>query len=242
MLQGESYVAPSFMTHEGDQARTISPVPRADRARVLLIEDHPVFGEGLRALCEREGAFEWVGQAQTSTMALAMARRHNPAIILLDVWLADANGLDLIIQLRHACAGAKIVVLTGHHKPEYLMYALRLGVDAYLHKDMSAAATLDALHQVLNGERVIGQPQALTEVLNEFGQLLREHERARSGLTDQEIEILRQAAAGLNNKDIGARQFLSEITIKRKMQDIYHKLDVKSRAQAVAEAMRVGFI
>jgi DNA-binding NarL/FixJ family response regulator len=98
------------------------------------------------------------------------------------------------------------------------------------------------LRAVVRGERVIGQPEALSSVLVEFGRVLRERERQRRGLTDQEIEILKLAAAGLNNKDIGTQQFWSEITIKRKMQDIYRKLDVKSRAQAVAEAIRLGLI
>jgi NarL family two-component system response regulator YdfI len=98
------------------------------------------------------------------------------------------------------------------------------------------------LRAVLRGDRLVAQPTVLSAVLEEFGHLLREREQERFGLTEQEITILRLAAAGLNYKDIGAQQFWSEITIKRKMRDIYRKMDVNGRAQAVAEAIRVGII
>src|SRR5439155_22245930 len=122
------------------------------------------------------------------------------------------------------------------------MNARGLGVHAFLPMDRPGESILGAVGAVVRGERVIGQAEALTTVLVEFGRVLRERERERRGLTDQEIDILQLAASGLNNKDIGVQQFWSEITIKRKMQGIYRKLDVKSRAQAVAEAIRLGII
>jgi DNA-binding NarL/FixJ family response regulator len=183
-----------------------------------------------------------VAQAANDAEALPLARRCQPDIILLDIALGGTNGLDLVNRLRHACPNARIVVLTGMPEREHLMTAMRLDVHGFLQKDMSGDAIKAALRQVLRGERVIGQPVMLTVALQEFGQLMRERARERSGLTEQEVEVLRMAAGGLNNREIGARQFLSEITIKRRLQDIYRKLGVKSRAQAVAEAMRLGWI
>ena len=92
------------------------------------------------------------------------------------------------------------------------------------------------------GERVITEPRSVTRVLAEFSRLTKEQERMRSGLTDLEIELIRLAAEGCSNKEIAARQFWSEVTVKRKMQDIYRKLQVTDRAQAVAEAIRMGLI
>ena len=212
------------------------------RLRVLAIEDHPLFYDGLQLLFQDEEEFELVGQAANRAEAVALVRHCQPHIILLDIGLAGANGLDLISQLCRICPGVKIVVVTGRPEREYLMSALQLGVHAFLQKDTPGAAILGALRAVVRGERVIGQAEALTTVLVEFGRVLRDRELERRGLTDQEINILQLAASGLNNKDIGVQQFWSEITIKRKMQGIYRKLDVKSRAQAVAEAMRLGII
>jgi DNA-binding NarL/FixJ family response regulator len=225
----------------GDE-RLAAPSGSPSRISVLLVEDHPVFCDGLRALFARDESFELVGQAANGATALRLTHTYHPDVILLDIGLADTNGLDLVNQLRRTWANAKIIVLTGRQDREYLMSAVRLGVHGYLQKDMAGEAIFAALRQVVNGERVIGQPRAVTTVLTEFGQMMRERERERYGLTDQEVEMLRLAAAGLNNKDIGGRQFLSEITVKRKMQDTYRKLEVKSRAQAVAEAIRLGFI
>lgn len=216
--------------------------PMAARMRIFAIDDHSIFREGLQAICGSQEDFEVVGHAEDGAQALALLRHYQPDIVLLDIGLRNMNGLDLVNQLRRVCPNVRIVVLTGHHEREYIMTALRLGVHGFLHKDMSAVDLFTALRDIVKGERVVARPEALTAVLTEFGELMRVRERELSGLTEQEIEILRLAATGLNNKDIGAREFLSEITVKRKMQDIYRKLQVKSRAQAVAEAIRVGLI
>ena len=231
--------APDWVANDQANLTSRASIPRAS---VLLIEDHPLIYDGLLALFRRTEDFELVSCASDATTALSLARYQQPDIILLDIELAESNGLDLVNQLRRICPDARITVLTAHHEPEYLVSSLRLGVQALLQKDMSGDAILAALRKVLSGERVIGEPHAMTAVLNEFSQILQERERERYGLTDQELEILRLAASGLNNKDIGLSQFWSEITVKRKMQDIYRKLEVKSRAQAVAAAIRLGFI
>jgi DNA-binding NarL/FixJ family response regulator len=223
----------------------VSAVPlalRDSRARVLVVEDHPVYRDGLRALLESAETFELAGEADTMAHALTLARFAQPDLILLDVELSGVKGLDYVSQLRRACPKAKIAILTGQHEPEYLTTAVRLGVEAYLPKAMTGPAILNALTSVMNGERVLGHPSAITALLNELTELMQERERERLRLTEQEMEILRLAAAGLNNKEIGARQYWSEITVKRKMRQVYTKLTVKTRAQAVAEAIRLGFI
>jgi DNA-binding NarL/FixJ family response regulator len=224
-------------------AATLSTVATG-RTRILIVDDHPVFCEGLQALLERAQDFEVVGQAWTSSDALTLTRLLQPEIILLDIALDNdrLSGLDLVNQLRHICPNVKIAVLTAHSSSEHLMSALRLGAHAFLQKDLPPSALLAAIHQVRTGERVIGKPQDLTLALIELRHIVREHERTHSGLTDQELEMLRLAAAGLNNREIGVHQFWSEITVKRKMQGVYRKLGVSSRAQAVAEVIRLGFI
>jgi DNA-binding NarL/FixJ family response regulator len=211
-------------------------------ARVLIVEDHPLYADGLRALIEGTDTLELTGIAHTAAQALVLAREQQADLIMLDVSLGQVNGLDLVNQLRRISPASKIVILTAHEDHEIVVTAMRLGVQAYLTKDASGEDIIASLKKVQLGERYISQPHVLTEVLTEFSQLTRQHERDRLGLTDLEIEVLRLAAAGLNNRDIGTRQFWSEITVKRKMQDIYRKLGVKNRAQAVAEAMRLGFI
>lgn len=219
---------------------------QTNRARILIVDDHPTFCQGLESLFQDTDDFEIVAQAWTSGSALSAARAFQPEIILLDVTLEEDNntvsGLDLIPQLRRICPDVKIAVLTGHKAKEYLMSAVRIGVEGYLLKAMAPADLLHAIRQIRAGERVIGNPQHLTLALTQLHEIVRERARNDCGLTDAELEMLRLAAEGLNNKEIGVQQFWSEITVKRKMQAVYRKLDVSTRAQAVAEAIRRGFV
>jgi DNA-binding NarL/FixJ family response regulator len=230
--------------HAPETASHMGTVSGGARTRVLIVDDHPLFCEGLSALLGRVESFDVVGQAWTSDDALAYTRQLKPDMILLDISLDNdaVSGLDLIHRLRRMCPDVRIAVLTAHTGNEYLMSALRLDVQAFLEKGMPPAALLAALQQVRNGERIVPSPHHMTMALAELGHMIRERDRAHSGLTDQEIEMLRLAASGSNNKAIGAYKFWSEITVKRKMQAIYRKLGVSSRAQAVAEAIRLGFI
>lgn len=215
------------------------------KTKVLIVDDHPLYCEGMRALLEGGAVgFEVVGQAWTSATALLLARDLQPDIILLDVELdhGAVSGLDLVSQLRRIASNARIVIVTGHSEREFLMEAMRLGVHGYLEKDLPPLTLLNAIQQVREGERVLANPKDMTLVLTELSDIVQERERARSNLTDVEIEMLRLAAAGHNNKDIGQRMYWSEITVKRKMQAVYHKLGVGSRAQAVAAVIRLGFM
>ena len=192
-------------------------------------------------LHEDEG-FEVVGQTGSGNLAVTLAMQLQPDIVLLDVVLGSFNGLDIAQQLQRACPGTRIVLLTGHKVDDHLFRAMRIGVHGYLQKAMPVSELLNALHAVYRGERVLGELHDTTLVLGEFERLTKEQERVRSGLSDLEIELLRLVAKGCSNKEIAARQFWSEVTVKRKMQDIYRKLQVTDRAQAAADAVRMGLI
>jgi len=210
--------------------------------RLLVVDDHEIVRKGLCAmLCEEED-FEVVGQTGLGNLAVTLAMHLEPDIVLLDIFLGAYNGLDIAQQLQRGCPKARIVVLTGHSEEAHLLRAMRIGVHGYLQKALPINELLASLRAVYQGERVIGEPCTMTQVLTEFEKLTKEQERIRSGLSDLEIELVRLAAQGCSNREIASRQFWSEITVKRKMQDIYRKLQVTDRAQAVAETMRMGLI
>ncbi len=225
---------------QGQQAAQSSPA--APRIRVLVVDDHEVVRKGICAALNEENDFEVVGEASTGNAAITLAIQLQPDIILLDILLGESNGLDIAQQLQRACPQARTVILTGLADDGHLFRAMRIGVHGYMQKALPLSDLLAALRAVHKGERVIGEPRAVTQVLSEFSRLTREQDRVRSGLSDLEIELVRLAAEGCSNKEIAARQFWSEVTVKRKMQDIYRKLQVTDRAQAVAEAMRMGLI
>lgn len=214
----------------------------AAHARILLVENHPVYATGLRALFSEEPGIEVVGHATNSATALSLVRFHQPDLILLDIGLGEENGLDLISRFRRICPKTLIAIITAHEERDILMKALRLDVQAFIQKEMPGETIVASIRQVLKGERVVPQASAMTAALTELGQMLQEREREHSHLTPQELGIMRLAAAGYKNKDIGAHEFLSEVTIKRKLQDVYRKLNVTGKPAAVAEAMRLGLI
>jgi DNA-binding NarL/FixJ family response regulator len=214
----------------------------ASTIRVLIVDDHEIVRKGLSAMLAEQEGFEVVGQAGTGNAAVTLAKELQPDIVLLDIFLGNTNGLDIAQQLARGCPKARIVILTGMGNDDYLFRAMRIGVHGFLQKALPINELLASLRSVHRGERVIGEPRAMTQILSEFERLTKEQERVRSGLNDLEIELLRLAAEGCSNKEIAARQFWSEVTVKRKMQDIYRKLQVTDRAQAVAEAMRNGLI
>ena len=228
-----------------------SPVSTPDTARasvqqavirVLVVDDHELIRRGLCAVFDEQEDFQVVGQTGTGNAAIILAKQLQPDIALLDIFLGNANGLDIAQQLQRACPDTRVVIMTGYTDDSHLLRAMRIGVHGYLQKALPTEELLAALRSIYRGERVIGEARAITRVLSEYERLTKEQERVRSGLTDLEIELIRLAAEGCSNKEIAARQFWSEVTVKRKMQDIYRKLQVTDRAQAVAEAMRMGLI
>ncbi|MGH2498347.1 MAG: response regulator [Ktedonobacteraceae bacterium] len=210
--------------------------------RVLVVDDHELIRRGLCAVFGEQEDFQVVGQTGTGNAAIVLAKQLQPDIALLDIFLGNANGLDIAQQLQRACPDTRVVIMTGYTDDSHLLRAMRIGVHGYLQKALPTEELLAALRSIYRGERVIGEARAITRVLSEYERLTKEQERVRSGLTDLEIELIRLAAEGCSNKEIAARQFWSEVTVKRKMQDIYRKLQVTDRAQSVAEAMRMGLI
>jgi len=224
-------------THNLQQSSTL-----ATPIRVLVVDDHEVVRKGISSVIDESEDFIVVGQANTGTTAITLAVNLQPDIVLLDIFLGTTNGLDIAQQLLRACPTTRVAIFTGMLDDEQLFRAMRIGVHGYLQKSTPLSELLAALRAIYRGERVLGEAHAVTQVLNEFSRLNKEQEQTRSGLNEAEIDLVRLAAQGCSNKEIAARKFWSEVTVKRKMQDIYRKLHVTDRAQAVAESMRMGLI
>jgi DNA-binding NarL/FixJ family response regulator len=223
---------------ESEPAKQTIQIP----IRVLVVDDHEIVRRGLCAMLGEEEDFEVVGQTGLGNLAVTLAIQLQPDIVLLDIFLGAFNGLDIAQQLQRGCPKARIVMLTGYAEEDHLFRAMHVGVHGYLQKALPIKELLASLRAVNQGERIISEPRAMTYILSEFEKLTKEQERIRAGLSDLEIELLRLVAEGCSNKEIASRQFWSEVTVKRKMQDIYRKLQVTDRAQAVAEVMRMGLI
>jgi DNA-binding NarL/FixJ family response regulator len=210
--------------------------------RILVVADHVILRQGIRAMLKEEDGFEIVGIAEDEMIALALTTELKPDIVLVDLGLEIGNGLGIAQQLLRSSPDTSVVLFAGPNDKNLLFEAIRIGVHGYLQKTLSIEDLRKALRAVKGGECFIGEPMAVTHVVKEFRELSKEQNRLKRGLSTTEIDLLRLASKGYTNKEIGRHHYWSEVQVKRKMQEIYRKLQVTDRAHAVAEAMRQGLI
>jgi DNA-binding NarL/FixJ family response regulator len=198
----------------------------------------------VRSILANHADLEAAGEADSAAalfIQLAAAGQMPPDVILLDIRMPGQSGIDTATRVKRDWPGIKVIVLSTYDDDEYLFGALRAGADGYLLKSASSDVLADAIRQVYAGEKLLG-PGLVGKVLTEFQHLAQQKTRSESGLSEQELEVLRLIAAGATNREIAEKLYWSEVTVKRKVQDILEKLGVANRPQAVAEAARRGLL
>ncbi len=203
--------------------------------RIMVVDDHPLVRQGVRSLLSNYADFEIVGEADNSVSALRNAADLQPQVILLDIRLPGETGVDLVERMRQTAPDAKILMLTSFDDREYVMGALRAGAHGYVLKSISDETLVNAIRSVYSGERVLS-PQVLDQMIQHFMTDTLEPESV--ALTEEERAIMRLLANGASNARIASDLYMSETTVKRKLQEVFEKLNVHSRAQAAAEVVR----
>lgn len=209
--------------------------------RVMIVDDHPIVRQGVRGVLANHPDIEVVGEADSAPTLFAIVDSLHPDVILLDIRMPGQSGIEVTQRLKRDYPNIKVIVLTTYDDDEYLFGALRAGAEGYLLKSASQEVLADSIRQVGRGERLLS-PNLVGKLMREFKDLAKDKARADTGLTDQELEVLRMIAAGATNKEIAEKLFWSEVTVKRKVQDILEKMGVANRAQAVAEAGKRGLL
>ncbi len=209
--------------------------------RVMIVDDHPIVRQGVRGVLANHPDIEVVGEADSAPTLFAIVESLHPDVILLDIRMPGQSGIEVTQRLKRDYPNIKVIVLTTYDDDEYLFGALRAGAEGYLLKSASQEVLADSIRQVGRGERLLS-PNLVGKLMREFKDLAKDKARADTGLTDQELEVLRMIAAGATNKEIAEKLFWSEVTVKRKVQDILEKMGVANRAQAVAEAGKRGLL
>ena len=207
--------------------------------RVMVVDDHPIVRQGVRSLLSNYADLEIVGEADSGLNALQKAGDLAPNVILLDIRMPGESGIDLVKLLRQTLPQTKILMLTSFDDREYVAGALRAGAHGYVLKSVSDETLVSAIRAVYFGERVLS-PQVMDQVIQHFTD--ETPEPATAGMTEEERRILRLLANGGSNAQIAAELYMSEATVKRKLQEMFEKLEVHSRTQAAAEAVRRGLI
>jgi two-component system nitrate/nitrite response regulator NarL len=212
----------------------MTATPTDDRARILLVDDHPMMRKGVVQLLEFEDDLEVVGEAGSGEEALRMAAELEPDMILLDLNMKGMTGLDTLRAMRENGEDARIVVFTVSDDRNDVINVLRAGADGYLLKDMEPERLLEHIRQAATGQLTIS-PQ-LTQVL---AQALRGDDRPKGleELTDRERQILRQLSHGYSNKMIARKLDITEGTVKVHVKRVLHKLGMRSRVEAAVWAV-----
>lgn len=210
--------------------------------RVVLVDDHPMVLEGLKAmLARRASEIRIVGQASASDEAFRVVGDLRPDIVVLDVRLGPGSGLDVCHRLIARDPACRVVFLTVYDDEQYLFQALRAGAVGYLLKRVDGRQLVEHLQAVHSGEIVIDAALAGRATASAARMAAGEFwPGARLGLTQRESEVLSLMVAGHHNRAIAARLVVGEETVKSHVSSVYRKLDVSDRSAAVATALREG--
>jgi len=207
------------------------------RIKVLIVDDHVIVRQGIRALLLTEPDLAVVGEAGNGAEALAKARALHPDVILMDLMMPGMDGIEATRALVQQQPEARVLVLTSFAADDKVFPALKAGALGYLLKDSGPEDLVRSIHEVARGESSL-HPAIARKVLQE---LTRPAEPASAEpLTDREIEVLRLLAQGLSNQEIGERLVITEATVRTHVSRILSKLQLASRTQAALYALREG--
>lgn len=209
---------------------------------ILLAENHVVVRESIRQFLEREANFEVVGEAGDGEEAVQMVSQLKPDVIIMDISMPKLSGIEATKQIKALQPSAVVLILTAYDYEQYIFPLLEAGAAGYLLKDVSSRELISAIQTVYKGEAVL-HPAIARKVMERLRQPKVEPtgERASDLLTERETSILKMAARGMTNSDIARELHLSVRTVGSHLGNIFNKLGVGSRTEAVIQAMKKGW-
>jgi DNA-binding NarL/FixJ family response regulator len=212
--------------------------------RLLLVDDHALFREGLAGLFAYQDDFKVVGEASDAESALAQVAALHPDIVLMDIDMPGEDGISTTRKLKSEFPDVTVVMLTVHDATDKLLEAIKAGAQGYLVKNIRSSELLEQLRGLKRGEAAITRRMA-ARILEEFqrGQATAgTRDESASDLTARELEVLELVADRLSNKEIAARLVISEHTVKNHLKNILSKLHLRSRREAADYGLARGWV
>ncbi|MGD1996657.1 MAG: response regulator transcription factor [Anaerolineae bacterium] len=219
--------------------------------RVMIVDDHPFFREGLRNVLASEQDVTVVGEASDGEEAVEQTEKLQPDVILMDINLPRMNGWQAMRQIKGDFPEISVIMLTAYDDEEQVYHAIRAGASAYHAKDVDLTDLVQTIREVSAGRYVVGET-VLTEegvgkwLLEKFqqfgGELLLDEDRFLSPLSPREMEILRHVVRGMSNKEIAYELGISHQTVKNHVTAVLRKMGVSDRTQAAVHALRRGWV
>jgi DNA-binding NarL/FixJ family response regulator len=210
--------------------------------RVVLADDHAVVRKGIREFLEEEGDISVVAEAANGAQAVALVAEHRPDVAVLDIQMPGVTGIEATRRIKAEHPDVRVLILTAYDDDPYIFALLQAGASGYILKTADSADLVHAVRAVYRGESAL-DPTVTQKVVRQLatGHPLGAQSTVET-LTDREVEVLRLAAKGLTNKAIGQGLGISDRTVQGHLANIYGKLNVSSRTEAVTEALKQGWI
>lgn len=218
--------------------------------KLLIVDDHPVFRQGLRDVFETDDQIEVVGEAADGEEALARTKELQPDVVLMDVNLPTSSGVQVTRTITSELPGTKVVMITGYDEPEYVYHSMRAGAAAFCSKDLPPESLIRTVLDVFAGNYILNDQLLSKEEVkawvdrhaSRFGRhAAGDGSEAEAVLSPREMEILELICQGAPNKEIAQRLGISYQTVKNHVTAVLHKLGVSDRTQAVLYALRHGW-
>jgi DNA-binding NarL/FixJ family response regulator len=207
---------------------------------ILIADDQTLFREGVARLLEGVEGIQVVGLAENGERAIELARAQKPDVVLMDIAMPKLDGIAATRAIRSERPQTRVLILTIYDSDQYLLQGLQAGANGYILKDATREELVRAIRVIAAGDSLLG-PVVAKQLLSVFHRLAGEG-AANDGLTEREVEVLKLLAAGRSSKEIGLQLDVSEKTVRNHVSNIYHKLHIHDRAQAVLYAIRTGLV
>ncbi|MEK4014885.1 MULTISPECIES: response regulator transcription factor [Peribacillus] len=208
---------------------------------VLIVDDHMVVREGLKLILETNDLYHVLGEAENGQIALQIIENQRPDVILMDLNMPIMSGLDTIKAINDQKISIPIIILTTYNEDELMLKGIELGAKGYLLKDTSREVLFRTIDSAIRGETLI-QPEIMMKIINKKENKELEVTPYKTNLTEKELFILQAAAKGFRNKDIAFDLGIAERTVKAHLTNIFNKLNVSNRMEAVTVALNQGLI
>jgi NarL family two-component system response regulator LiaR len=208
---------------------------------VLLVDDHEVVRQGVRAFLDVQPDMLVVGEAESGEAAVKMASEFAPDVILMDLLMPGMDGVEATRRIKHITPRSQIIILTSYHDDEHIFPAIRAGALSYVLKNIGPAELSEVVRKAAVGEAVLNS-QVAARLVQEFRGAGQEAPNPFVELTDREMEVLRLIAEGQRNADIADELVISEKTVKNHVSNILSKLHLADRTQAAVYAWREGIV
>lgn len=208
---------------------------------VIIVDDHEVVRQGVRAYLGAQAEFEVLGEADSGAVAVALAEEHVPDVVLMDLIMPGMDGVEATRRVKNVSPRTQIVVLTSYHEDEHIFPALQAGAISYVLKDLGMEELADAILKASRGEATL-HPRVAARVIRELQGLKSDEVNPYTELTNREMEVLRLIAAGMSNSEIAEELVVSEYTVKGHVSNILSKLHLADRTQAAVYAWQKGVV